>query len=134
MSGDGPPQAASCAPSGGVGAQQPLPGPFGMLLGNGSDELLQIITVALARPGAVMLVPEPTFVMYRMNALYAGMRYVGVPLEADFTLDIEAMEAAIERERPVLVFLASPNNPTGNSFAAAHVERILRATPGLVVV
>jgi histidinol-phosphate aminotransferase len=62
------------------------------------------------------------------------MRFVGVPLNADFTLDIEAMEAAIARQRPALVFLASPNNPTGNRFAAPHVERILRAAPGLVVV
>jgi histidinol-phosphate aminotransferase len=72
--------------------------------------------------------------MYRLNALYAGMRFVGVPLTAGFALDGEAMLAAIERERPALVFLASPNNPTGNLLAAADVERILRAAPGLVVV
>jgi histidinol-phosphate aminotransferase len=105
-----------------------------ILLGNGSDELIEIITCALARPDAVMLVPEPTFVMYRMNALYAGMRFVGVPLAANFELDVAAMEAAIERERPALVFLASPNNPTGNRFATADVERVLRVAPGLVVV
>lgn len=111
-----------------------VPGGLGMLLGNGSDELIEIITCALARPGAVMLVPEPTFVMYRMNALYAGMRFVGVPLAADFALDLDAMLAAIERERPALVFLASPNNPTGNRFPTADVLRIVRAAPGLVVV
>ena len=111
-----------------------IPDALGVLLGNGSDELIQIITSALARPGAAMLAPEPSFVMYRMNALYAGMRYVGVPLAADFALDTEAMLAAIERERPALVFLAYPNNPTGNLFAAADVERIIAATPGLVVV
>lgn len=106
----------------------------GLLLGNGSDELIQIITSALARPGAVMMAPEPTFVMYRMNALYAGMRFVGIPLRHDFSLDAEAMLAAIEREQPALVFLAYPNNPTGNLFAAADVLRILAAAPGLVVV
>jgi histidinol-phosphate aminotransferase len=111
-----------------------IPDALGVLLGNGSDELIQIIASALARPGAAMLAPEPSFVMYRMNALYAGMRYVGVPLRADFALDTEAMLAAIERERPALVFLAYPNNPTGNLFAAADVERIIAATPGLVVV
>ena len=84
-----------------------LPDTLALLLGNGSDELIQIITVALARPGAVMLVPEPTFVMYRVNALHAGMRFVGVPLHADFSLDIDAMLVAIERERPALIFLAS---------------------------
>jgi histidinol-phosphate aminotransferase len=111
-----------------------VPDTLGILLGNGSDELIEIITCALARPGAVMLAPEPTFVMYRMNALYSAMRFVGVPLAATFQLDVAAMEAAIERERPALIFLASPNNPTGGRFAAADVERILRAAPGLVVV
>ncbi len=105
-----------------------------LLLGNGSDELIQIITSALARPGATMLAPEPSFVMYRMNALYAGMRFVGVPLAADFSLDRGAMLAAIEREQPALVFLAYPNNPTGNLFAAGDIEAVLGATRGLVVV
>ena len=111
-----------------------VPDAQGVLLGNGSDELIEIITCALARPGAVMLAPEPTFVMYRMNALYSTMRFVGVPLTATLELDVAAMEAAIECERPALIFLASPNNPTGNRFATADVLRILRAAPGLVVV
>jgi histidinol-phosphate aminotransferase len=105
-----------------------------LLLANGSDELIQIITSALACPGAAMLVPEPSFVMYRMNALYAGMRFIGVPLRGDFRLDRAAMLAAIERERPSLVYLAYPNNPTGNLFAAIDVEAVLRAAPGLVVI
>ena len=105
-----------------------------VLLGNGSDELIQIITSALARPGAVMLAPEPSFVMYSMNALYAGMRFVGVPLSADFSLDLPAMRAAIEREQPSLVFIAYPNNPTGNCFARAELEAILDQAPGLVVI
>jgi histidinol-phosphate aminotransferase len=111
-----------------------LPAGLDLILGNGSDELIQIIALALARPGAVVLAPEPTFVMYRMSALFAGMRFVGVPLAAGYALDGDAMQAAIERERPAVVFLASPNNPTGNLHAAADVERILRAAPGLVVV
>ncbi len=111
-----------------------IPGELGVLVGNGSDELIQIITCALARPGAVMLAPEPSFVMYARNALYSGMRFVGVALHEDFSLDIDAMLAAIARERPALVYIAYPNNPTGNLFSAAHVERIARATPGLVVV
>ncbi len=95
-----------------------IPESLGLLLGNGSDELLQILTVAVARPGVTVMAPEPSFVMYRMNALYAGARFVGVPLAPDFALDTAAMLAAIEKERPALVFLAYPNNPTGNLFAA----------------
>ncbi|MCP6768962.1 aminotransferase class I/II-fold pyridoxal phosphate-dependent enzyme, partial [Klebsiella pneumoniae] len=70
----------------------------------------------------------------RLTARLLGMRFVGVPLRADFALDIEAMLESIARERPALVFVAWPNNPTGNLFAVRDVERILAAAPGLVVV
>ncbi len=105
-----------------------------ILLGNGSDEIIQILALALARPGAVLLAVEPSFVMYRMIAEFAGLRYVGVPLAADFGLDEAALLAAIEAHRPALTFLAYPNNPTGNCFDRAAMERIIRANPGLVVV
>jgi histidinol-phosphate aminotransferase len=110
-----------------------------ILLGNGSDEIIQMLALAVARPGAVLLAPEPSFVMYKIIAQLTGMQYVGVPLGADFSLDRVAMLSAIERYTPALVFLASPNNPTGNLFDAAVIEEILGAAgrnekPGLVVV
>ncbi|MEO8566769.1 MAG: aminotransferase class I/II-fold pyridoxal phosphate-dependent enzyme, partial [Betaproteobacteria bacterium] len=111
-----------------------IPDSLGLMVGNGSDELIQLITVAMARPGAAMLAPEPSFVMYRLNAIHAGMRFVGVPLASDFGLDRDAMLAAVERERPALTFLAYPNNPTGNLFSGDDVAAIIRASPGLVVV
>ncbi|MEP7206099.1 MAG: histidinol-phosphate transaminase [Casimicrobiaceae bacterium] len=107
---------------------------LGLMLGNGSDELIQIVTCTLAAPGAVMLAPEPTFVMYRSNALYAGMRFVGVDLLRDWNLDMPAMRRAIAREQPALVFLAYPNNPTGNLFRAEEVDEIVALAPGLVVI
>ena len=107
---------------------------YALILGNGSDELIQIVTTCLARPNATMLAVEPSFVMYRVNAMLAQMRYVGVPLRPDFTLDVDAVLAAIQREQPALVFIAYPNNPTGNLFDIADVERIVEASPGLVVV
>ena len=92
-----------------------------LVLGNGSDELIQMLTAAVAQPGAVVLAPEPSFVhVPDERAIYADVRFVGVPLRADFTLDIDAMLAAIARERPALVWLAYPNNPTGNLFARAR--------------
>ncbi len=106
----------------------------GILLGNGSDEIIQILALALAKPGAVLLSVEPSFVMYRMIAAFAGMRYVGVPLAKDFSLDLTAILENIQREQPALVFLAYPNNPTGNLFNAAAIEQIIAATPGVVVV
>ncbi len=110
-----------------------IPEEFAILLGNGSDEIIHIMVQALARPGAVVLTPEPTFVMYRAYALVNRMRYVGVPLAPDFTLDCGRMLAAIEEHQPALAFIAYPNNPTGNLFAEADVLRILQAAPGLVV-
>jgi histidinol-phosphate aminotransferase len=106
---------------------------YDILIGNGSDEIIHILIQALARPGAVVLAPEPTFVMYRAYALVNRMRYVGVPLAADFTLDCARLLAAVEEHQPALVFIAYPNNPTGNLFAEADVLRILRAAPGVVV-
>lgn len=111
-----------------------VPEGFEILLGNGSDELIQILALAVARPGAVLLSVEPSFVMYRLIAEYTGMRYVGVPLTPDFALDEAALLAAIAAHRPAVIFLAYPNNPTGNAFDAAAMEHILRAAPGLVVV
>jgi histidinol-phosphate aminotransferase len=105
-----------------------------LLLGNGSDEIIQILVMALAKPDAVLLAVEPSFVMYRMIAGFCGMRYVGVPLRGDFGLDEDTLLGAIETHRPALVFLAYPNNPTGNVFDRAVMERVIRATPGLVVV
>lgn len=110
-----------------------IPEAFDILLGNGSDEIIQIVVQALARPGAVLLAPEPTFVMYRLYALVNRMRFAGVPLEADFRLDCARMLGAIEEHRPALVFIAYPNNPTGNLFAEADLLRVLEAAPGLVV-
>ncbi|TNC99693.1 MAG: histidinol-phosphate aminotransferase [Gallionellaceae bacterium] len=111
-----------------------LPSGMDLLLGNGSDEIIQVLALALAKPGAVLLSVEPSFVMYKMIAAFTGMRYVGVPLTQDFSLDLQATLDAIKREQPALVFLAYPNNPTGNLFDAEAVRRIIEATPGLVVV
>jgi histidinol-phosphate aminotransferase len=128
------PDGAGDAVKSALSASLDLPEGVALLLGNGSDEIIQLITTAIAAPDACVLAPEPTFVMYRLNAQYANLRFVGVPLRDDFSLDEPAMLAAMERERPRLVWLAYPNNPTGNRFAPSSIERILAAAPGLVVV
>ena len=111
-----------------------VPADMHLLLGNGSDELIQVLALAVARPGTVVLGLEPSFVMFRMIATYAGARYAGVELREDFELDAERVLAAFERHRPALTFVAYPNNPTGNLFDAELVTRIIEAAPGVVVV
>ena len=111
-----------------------LPQGMEMLLGNGSDEIIQLLALAVARPGATLLGVEPSFVMYKMIAAFTGLQYVGVPLAENFTLDLPRMLEAIARHQPALVFLAYPNNPTGNLFDAEAITQITEAAPGLVVV
>ena len=104
-----------------------------LLLGNGSDDLIQIVTLALARPGAVMMYPAPTFVMYSMNAVFSGMKALAVPLRADFSFDADAFIERMRAEPPALVYLAYPNNPTGVLYREEDIVRVIEACEGLVV-
>jgi len=110
-----------------------VPAGMEILLGNGSDDLIQIVTFACARPGAAMLFPAPTFVMYGMNAALSGMRALRYELRADYTLDRDAFVARVKAEQPALVFIAWPNNPTGVLYPEEDVVAVLRAAEGLVV-
>lgn len=107
---------------------------FDILLGNGSDEIIQIIAQSVAEPGATLLSVEPAFVMFKMIATFCGLNYAGVPLKPDFSIDLEATLEAIAAHKPAVIFLAYPNNPTGNLFDIEAVRRIVAAAPGLVVV
>lgn len=111
-----------------------IPADQAIILGNGSDELIQMMAMAVAGPGRVILAPEPGFVMYRMIATFVGMDYVGVPLREDFSLDPAAMLAAVKRHQPALIFLAYPNNPTANLFDEQTMLDIIQASQGLVIV
>ncbi len=106
-----------------------VPAGYDVLLGNGSDELISIMAMAVARQDkrAVIMAPTPAFVMFSRSAQFAGADFVGVPVKADFSLDLPAMLAAIEQHEPTLVFLAYPNNPTGNLFDADAMVAIIRA-------
>ena len=74
-----------------------IPGKAEIALGNGSDELIQFLTMLVAKPNACVLGIEPSFVMYRHNAALYGMKYVGVPLNPDFTLNLSAVLSEIEQ-------------------------------------
>ena len=116
-----------------IARKMQVPAGMELLLGNGSDDLIQIITMALARPGAVMMYPGPTFVMYAMNATFFGMRAVSAGLREDFSLDRQAFLAAMGEHKPALIYLAYPNNPTGVLYPEEDILAILHAAPGLVV-
>ncbi len=112
-----------------------IPEGMGLLLGNGSDEIIQMLCMAVAGPGRAVLSVDPGFVMYRMIATFCGLRYLGVPLRADdFGLDLPALLQTIEQEQPALTFLAYPNNPTGNLFDEQALLQVIQASPGLVVI
>ncbi len=111
-----------------------IPEGMDILFGNGSDELIQIILLALARPGSAVLAPRPTFSMYEIIAKSVGMKFFDVPLTESFALDVPAFSEAIETYHPAVTFLAYPNTPTGNLFADEEIEAVLQRSEGLVVV
>lgn len=112
-----------------------VPAGMRVLLGNGSDELIQMIAMSLSGPSRSVLSVDPGFVMYRMIATFCGMPYIGVPLKADdFSLDLPAVLQAMNEHQPAVVFLAFPNNPTANLFDEQAIVEIVRAAPGLVVI
>ena len=104
-----------------------------IMLGNGSDELITMISMACDVPGNSVLAPLPGFVMYQMSAKLQGLKFVGVPTTPDFELDLPAMLAAVHEHRPAVIYLAYPNNPTANLWDDAAIDAIIEAAPGLVV-
>jgi histidinol-phosphate aminotransferase len=110
-----------------------------LLIGTGSDEVISLVLTAMSRPRekapqAVVLSPSPTFVMYRVTARAHGLKSVEVPLDAGWDLDAAAMTRAIEVMRPSVVFVASPNNPTGNRMSADRVAALVAAAGDALVV
>jgi histidinol-phosphate aminotransferase len=105
-----------------------------IMLGNGSDELISLLTLAADIPGNVVMAPLPGFVMYELAATLQGLKFVGVPLTPDFELDAAAMLAAVREHRPALLYIAYPNNPTANLWDDDVIDSIIEAAPGLVVI
>jgi histidinol-phosphate aminotransferase len=111
-----------------------VPDGMDVLLGNGSDELIQTVALAVNRPGAALMSVEPSFAMFKMIATFTGLRYLGVALASGFKLDAARMCAEIAAQQPALIFIAYPNNPTGNLFDADAMHAVIEASNGLVVV
>lgn len=116
--------------------QVDLPAGCGLMLGNGSDELISLLAMGCDLPGAAILAPLPGFVMYAMSAQLQGLKFVGVALTSDFELDEPAMLAAMREHKPAITYIAYPNNPTANLWSAETIRRLIAEAArfgGLVV-
>ncbi|NOQ64564.1 MAG: histidinol-phosphate transaminase [Methyloprofundus sp.] len=110
-----------------------IPAESDILLGNGSDEIIQLLLMALPANATVMAA-EPSFVMYKQIAQCLGLNYQGLPLIAEmFELDLPAILENIKAQQPEIIFLAYPNNPTGNLFDSEAIEQIIQQSKGLVI-
>ena len=113
--------------------------PDEILVGAGSDEVIALLLTTLSQPragaeAATILTPSPTFVMYRLSAAARGIRVHEVPLDDRWDLDVDAMRAAIAATNPNVVFLATPNNPTGNRMSEDRIRAVIEAAEGALVV
>lgn len=105
--------------------------PDSILHGNGSDELIHYIVTTFGGP---VLYPVPTFSMYGIIARASGERTIEVPLTEDFDIDLKQTMNAIRKERPSLIFLSSPNNPTGNCFSSEAMLKIIESSRAIVII
>ena len=111
----------------------PIPDNYEILLGNGSDEIIQLLLMA-AKPGSSILSPHPGFVMYKQIAISLGLNYQSVTVHPDdFSMDVEGMLEAIKTSSPSIIFIAYPNNPTGNLFNRDDIIQLIEHCSGLVI-
>ena len=109
-----------------------IPDEFGILLGNGSDELIQLLALACSKDDLIMSF-EPSFVMYELVSKYVNLEYFGVQLDSNFDINLSDALLIIEREKPKIIFIAYPNNPTGNCFDYAAIIEIIKSTNSMVI-
>jgi histidinol-phosphate aminotransferase len=110
-----------------------------ILVGVGSDEVIALVLTALDRPrdhasAPSIVTPSPTFVMYQMSARVRGFTVLAVPLDREWNIDVGGMQRAIETDRPNVIFIASPNNPTSTRMAYGRLEAVIQAAPDALVI
>lgn len=106
----------------------------GVLVGNGSNELIQATLAVTVGEGTTVVSPVPTFTLYRLLTEVFGGRHLGVPLTADFAFDLPALIRAAVAAQARVIVVNSPNNPTGTPLPDGGVERLLEETEALIVV
>ena len=106
----------------------------GVLVGNGSNEMLHMLALSTLERGRSVVFPTPSFVLYGYVSRMLGAEMVEVPLGSDYRYDVDAFVRAVTEKKPSLVFLCSPNNPTGSPLTTAEIERIAKECPGILAV
>ncbi|HXF05234.1 MAG TPA: histidinol-phosphate transaminase [Blastocatellia bacterium] len=105
-----------------------------ILLGSGADQLIAFLCDVFLGPTTTAVSVTPTYSFYRIRSRLTGARFIEVPLRPDFSLDVERMRKELAAPAARLLFLCSPNNPTGNSLARRDVEQLIADRSALVVV
>lgn len=108
--------------------------PESILVGNGSNELTYLTGLCLLRPGTPVVMPRPMFSLYEKVARLYGASLETVAPRPDFSFDTDGLVAAIQRVRPNLTVVTTPNNPTGLAMSFEEVEAVVKAAPGVVLV
>jgi histidinol-phosphate aminotransferase len=108
--------------------------PNQVFFGNGSDEIIDLLMRAFCEPGQDSVLQfSPTYGMYEVSAGINNVSLLDVPLTAEFQLDIEGAKRVIQNEKPKLIFVCSPNNPTGNLIARKTIEELLKSNAIVVI-
>ncbi|MBN3860315.1 histidinol-phosphate transaminase [Neisseriaceae bacterium PsAf] len=105
-----------------------------VITGNGSDELIQLLTLLVAKNNAKVLSLDPSFAMYKVDAELYGMQYISVDCDEELQIDFNQVFDIINQEKPDLIFIAYPNNPTGIRFERSKIEKIITESNALVVI
>ena len=108
--------------------------PESVLVGNGSNELIQAALTVLLEPGDVVVAPSPTFSLYRLITSVAGGRFMPVSFGAQFSYDEDLLLETAQRENAKAIVICSPNNPTGSAVSTGFVRRLLDETDAMIVV
>ena len=101
-----------------------------VVVGNGSDDILNLLIRALCQPGQLVLSTDPAYSLYRVLAATQGAKYLAIPCLAGFALDLPAICV----QRPAITLITSPNNPAGTAYPAEQIARICQCGHNLVVV
>jgi len=108
--------------------------PENIIVGNGSDELIQMLIAAFCEKEDKVLFPVPTFSMFGIIAKSFGVGTIEIPLDSEWDIDLAEIKKSYDKDLPKITFLSTPNNPTGNCFSEIKILDIIEKTSSLVVV